>query len=140
MGANLAQKPSRARSRAMTTELRQSPARDRLSSPVKCLFLIVVLAGVAGCDDCAAKPAAEDAAKSAPRADASALVNTTVLPPASVMKLVNPAGNPPYAGETGSVEGTIRVDGDPPVPTPFDFSRCPDAEKTWGKSFREGKD
>jgi hypothetical protein len=51
---------------------------------------------------------------------------------------VNPAGNPPYQGDTGSVEGTISVDGDPPLATPGDFSRCPDAEKTWGKSFREG--
>jgi hypothetical protein len=37
------------------------------------------------------------------------------------------------------VEGTIRVEGDPPLPTPADFSRCPDAEKTWATSFREGK-
>ncbi len=68
----------------------------------------------------------------------SDIVNTTTLPAASIAAMVNPDKLPTYEGPTGSVEGTVFVTGDPPVATPADFSRCPDAEKIWGQSFRQG--
>jgi hypothetical protein len=66
------------------------------------------------------------------------VVNATPMPTASVEAMLNPDHLPAYDGPTGSVEGTVTVSGDPPVPTPADFSKCPDAEKIWGTSFREG--
>jgi hypothetical protein len=71
------------------------------------------------------------------RADA-APVNVTPLPAASVDALVNPENLPAYTGETGSVEGVIRVTGAPPKATPDDFKKCPDAAAIYGKAFREG--
>ena len=65
-------------------------------------------------------------------------LNATPLPTASVAAMVNPAHLPAYEGPTGSVEGTVTVVGDPAPATPQDFSRCPDAEKIWGHTFREG--
>jgi hypothetical protein len=69
----------------------------------------------------------------------TAPVNATPLPAASVEAYVNPGHLPPYTGPTGSVEGTIRVDG-PASPTMpgVDFSTCPAAAHTYGKVFREG--
>jgi hypothetical protein len=52
--------------------------------------------------------------------------------------MVNPDKLPEYSGPTGSIEGTITVTGDPAPVNHADFSRCPDAEKTWGHLFREG--
>src|SRR5262249_45744176 len=67
------------------------------------------------------------------------VVNATVIPTASVSAMLNPRGLPPYTGETGGVEGTISVVGDPPIPTPDNFSKCPSAEETCGVSCRQGK-
>ncbi len=66
------------------------------------------------------------------------VLNVTSVPTASVAAMVNPNKLPPYDGATGSVEGTISIIGEPPAATPDDFSKCPDAEKTWGHAFREG--
>jgi hypothetical protein len=65
-------------------------------------------------------------------------LNVTPVPTASVEAILNPDKLPEYKGPTGSVEGTITVTGDPAPATPADFSRCPDAEQTWGHAFREG--
>lgn len=65
-------------------------------------------------------------------------MNATPVPTASVNAAMNPDNLPPYAGPTGSIEGTVTVTGDPAPATPADFSRCADAEKTWGRRFREG--
>ncbi|MDB4934869.1 MAG: hypothetical protein JWP87_1841 [Labilithrix sp.] len=115
------------------------------------LFSGFSIAALAGCEDCnkgGATPVATDAgAPSSPLTvvdgGTSALpeggtINATPLPTASVKAMVNPDQLPPYTGPTGSVEGTITVIGDPAPATPNDFSRCPDAEKTWGHAFREG--
>lgn len=115
------------------------------------LFAVALLAamgGLVGCDDCKGGSTAADAATGG---DASLLavdasikmpeggtLNATPIPTASVEAVLNPEKLPPYSGPTGSVEGTITVTGDPPRLTPADFSRCPDAEKTWGHAFREG--
>lgn len=104
---------------------------------------------LAGCADCNKSGAVETPSTldggSPERAEASAptrpeggTLNATPVPTASVAALVNPDHLPEYKGPTGSVEGTIAVTGDLAAATPGDFSRCPDAEKTWGHAFREG--
>ena len=105
---------------------------------------------MSGCDDCKGGGATvvDGAAAAADTAlvqvDASmkmpegGTLNATPLPTASVAAVLNPDKLPVYSGPTGSVEGTITVIGDPAPATPADFSRCPDADKTWGHAFREG--
>ena len=52
---------------------------------------------------------------------------------------MNPGHATPYTGPTGSVEGTIRIQG-PPAPDAegLNFSFCPDGQGEYGKLFREG--
>jgi hypothetical protein len=88
-------------------------------------------------DATAAQPAVLDAGSSFVRPEGGTL-NVTPVPTASVAAMVNPDRLPEYTGPTGSIEGTISVTGDPAPATPADFSRCPDAERTWGHAFREG--
>ena len=83
--------------------------------------------------------ASTDAGGSQPGPLPSAPANATPLPVASIEAAVNPQHLPVYSGPTGSVEGTIRVEGAvAPDRTGLDFSKCPDAEKFYGKLFREG--
>ena len=104
---------------------------------------------LAGCADCnksgsGEAPSTIDSGSperpvaSTPTRTEGGTLNATPTPTASVAALVNPDHLPEYKGPTGSVEGTITVTGDPAPATPGDFSRCPDAEKTWGHAFREG--
>jgi hypothetical protein len=67
--------------------------------------------------------------------------NATPIPTASVQAMVNPRSLPAYSGPTGSVEGRIRVKG-PAAPRVdgLDFSRCTEAEGSYGRLFREGAD
>jgi hypothetical protein len=52
---------------------------------------------------------------------------------------VNPAHLPAYTGPTGSVEGTIHIDGPgAPEVKGIDFGKCPDGARTYGMLFREG--
>lgn len=118
------------------------------------LAVLTSAALLAGCEDCkggggGATGAASDAAAvdggavslveagASSRPDGGTL-NATPVPTASVAAMVNPDKLPEYTGPTGSIEGTVTVTGDPAPATPADFSRCPDAEKTWGHAFREG--
>lgn len=100
--------------------------------------LLALLAGaLVGCHG----PGEQAAAKgdSAPPPVTSKPVNATPLPAASVEAYVNPGHLPPYTGPTGSVEGTIRVDGPPsPDMKGVDFSTCPAAAHMYAKVFREG--
>jgi len=58
---------------------------------------------------------------------------------ASVLAVLNPNGVPAYAGATGSVEGTIYVEGDEAPPAEGkNFAKCPDAVRTRGRVFRSG--
>lgn len=66
-------------------------------------------------------------------------LNATPLPAEEVAKMVNPSKLPAYTGPTGSLEGTITIDGDPAPETPANFSECPSASKIWGHAFREGE-
>ena len=56
-----------------------------------------------------------------------------------VEKVVNPKGDKPYDGKTGTLHGHITITGDPPpdsgVSTPPD---CPEAGETYAKAFRVG--
>ena len=93
-----------------------------------------------GCDSCGKAPiVVVDAAPVATTVPDAAPINASPIPTAAVAKAVNPQNLPAYAGPTGSVEGTITVTGDPAPATPADFSRCPDAAKTYGHAFREGE-
>jgi hypothetical protein len=64
------------------------------------------------------------------------------VPAASVVKVVNPKGEPPYTGPTGTLRGTIRMEGDPsPELTGIKFPpKCAEAAATYGKLFRVGLD
>lgn len=71
----------------------------------------------------------------------AAPINVTTLPIASVQRVVNPDKLPAYTGPTGSVEGTIRVDGVPAASlglSPASFAQCPAGEAFYSKAFREG--
>ena len=74
----------------------------------------------------------------APSASASATVAAFPIPKASVDLVLDPEGFPPYAGPTGSVEGTIRVQGPAAPSVAVNTSQCPAALDTYGKLFREG--
>jgi hypothetical protein len=123
----------------------------RLASLAFLAFGLVALPSViAGCADCnkASSGGADNTADAGGVSlDAAPMVvpdggalNATPLPTASVAAAVNPDRLPTYAGPTGSVEGTVTVIGDPAPAAPLaqDFSKCPDAEKIWGHTFREG--
>ena len=57
-----------------------------------------------------------------------------------IMKTVNAKGLPPYKGPTGTLKGTIRIEGDaPPTITGLKIpSKCGEASATYGKLFRVG--
>lgn len=66
-------------------------------------------------------------------------MNALPIPSAAVAASVNPANLPIYDGPTGSVEGTVFVDGDPaPDSEDQDFASCPNAANLYKKTFREG--
>ena len=53
--------------------------------------------------------------------------------------VVNPANLPAYSGPTGSIEGTVLVQGPDAPDTPnLNVKRCPGALDTYGKLFRAG--
>ena len=89
---------------------------------------------------CHSSPGETSSAKSDSAAPAPTVpMNVTPLPAASVAAVMNPAHLPAYTGPTGSVEGTIRVDGPPsPDMKGVDFSTCPAAARLYAKLFREG--
>jgi hypothetical protein len=57
---------------------------------------------------------------------------------ANIDYVLNPQNLPPYAGPTGSVEGTVTIDGPPAPSVPVDASKCAAALDTYGKTFRDG--
>jgi hypothetical protein len=60
---------------------------------------------------------------------------------ASVAAAINPRGEAPYSGPTGTLRGTIRIKGDPPPDTGLSFPpQCAEAAATYGKRFRVGQD
>jgi hypothetical protein len=91
--------------------------------------------GTANTDDASTTPLASGSAAPV----ASGPMNATPIPAATIAGFVNPAGLPPYAGPTGSIEGVVSITGAPSPEVPGqDFTKCPAAEKVYGKLFREG--
>jgi hypothetical protein len=67
-------------------------------------------------------------------------VSALAIPSASVAAVVNPDGLPAYQGPTGSIEGTVLVQGPPAPDVPnLDVRTCPAALDTYGKAFRSGQ-
>src|SRR5689334_9986772 len=60
------------------------------------------------------------------------------IAPELIAATVNPGKLPPYTGPTGAIEGRVTVAGDPAPATGHSFAKCPEAEKVYGKAFREG--
>ncbi|WP_146653004.1 hypothetical protein [Labilithrix luteola] len=83
--------------------------------------------------------ASAPAPTAAPTVPDGGALNATPLPVEEVAKMVNPSKLPVYTGPTGSIEGTITIEGDPAPETPANFSECPGAAKIWGHAFREGE-
>ncbi len=83
-------------------------------------------------------PAASDGGAAA-SARPSAPPNSLPLPSASVEAVVNPEHLPVYTGPTGSVEGTVLIEGPqaPDIPE-LDFRTCPAGIDEYGKLFRSG--
>jgi len=105
--------------------------------------LVIAVAAAMGCHPGPREvPSSADSEAPAPQAKASAAAspaNALPLPSASVEAQVNPSKLPAYDGPTGSVEGTVFVDGPsaPDVPM-LDFRTCPAGIDTYGKLFRAG--
>jgi hypothetical protein len=57
---------------------------------------------------------------------------------ANIDYVLNPYNLPAYSGPTGSVEGTVTIDGPAAPSVPVDASKCAAALDTYGKLFREG--
>lgn len=56
-----------------------------------------------------------------------------------VIKKVNPKGEAPYSGPTGTLRGTVRLDGSPPPDVGLSVpASCSAAAATYGKLFRVG--
>jgi hypothetical protein len=94
-------------------------------------------------------PAASGAASSSARPLAAAPAGSidthgipigVPYPPAKILEIVNPKGAAPYKGPTGTLKGTIHVEGDaPPTVTGLKIpSKCGEASATYGKIFRVG--
>ncbi len=96
---------------------------------------------VVGCHRDAPGAGAERDASAAPTASSNAGTpeGGSPIPSASVEAVVNPSKLPVYSGPTGSVEGTVFVQGPPAPEIPqLDFRNCPAAIDSYGKLFRAG--
>jgi hypothetical protein len=62
--------------------------------------------------------------------------------PEKVAKVINPKGEAPYSGPTGTLKGRVRIKGDAPPETPITVpaGKCGEAAATWGRLFRVGQD
>jgi hypothetical protein len=90
----------------------------------------------------AAKPTAASASASAkPPSAAEVAARPTPLDPKEVAKIVNPKGEKPYAGKTGTLRGVVRMEGDPAPESGLKFpAECGEGAATYGRLFRVGPD
>ncbi len=104
------------------------------------LTVLAALAALVGCHG-GSQSSTADASSISPQPGPppSAPAHAMPIPVASIEAYVNPAKLPAYDGPTGSIEGTIRVDG-PPAPDRkgYDYGKCSEAKSVYGKLFREG--
>ncbi|HEY1693269.1 MAG TPA: carboxypeptidase-like regulatory domain-containing protein [Polyangiaceae bacterium] len=107
------------------------------------LAALPALASLAACKTSstgeAAPGASGSASPSASVAEGAPEAGPFPIPRASVEAVLNPGDLPPYTGPTGSVEGTITVEGPEAPAVQLDAAKCPAALDTFGKLFREGK-
>jgi hypothetical protein len=118
------------------------------SPSVRIAISVGAVAALAGCIGCQSGPDStpplatstrpvEGGASPASSADAASTASFPI-PRAGVDGVLNPAGLPAYDGPTGSVEGTVTVQGPPAPDVAANVSRCPAALDTYGKLFRSG--
>jgi hypothetical protein len=89
----------------------------------------------------AARPFVDAGLAARPVVDAGPLASGIPVPASRVEEAVNGRHLAPYAGPTGTVEGTVRVSGDKaPVANLQIPAECGEAMATYGKLFREGSD
>src|SRR5580700_1341363 len=104
---------------------------------------VVAVGLVAGCRTAnqstpSPTPSGSAAAGSASTVASAAPGPTFPIPSSDVDFVLNPQKLAAYDGATGSVEGTIRVQGPPAPPVRVDTKKCPAALDTYGKLFRDG--
>jgi hypothetical protein len=108
--------------------------------------LIVACAAFVGCQRGAPEPGliapASDAGTSRGASGVerpTSAPNALIIPSASVDAVVNPGKLPLYQGPTGSLEGTVFLQGpEAPLVPQLDTHTCPAAIDTYGKLFRTG--
>lgn len=88
-----------------------------------------------------AKAPASAAPSAAPSAVAAGAMGIPVAPE-RVAKVVNPKGEQPYSGPTGTLKGHVRIKGDPPPDSSVTVppGKCGEAAATYGRLFRVGQD
>lgn len=95
-----------------------------------------------GCSRSSATPAPVGTATPVAVVVADAGAGDADAPPgfvkADIDYVLNPYNLPAYSGPTGSVEGTVTVDGPAAPSVTIDASKCPGALDTYGKLFRDG--
>lgn len=86
-----------------------------------------------------AAPSASASAAPSASGDTAAAAFSNGFDKANVAYVLNPYKLPAYAGPTGSVEGTVTIDGPPSPNLPLQGTgKCPAAIDTFGKLFRDG--
>jgi hypothetical protein len=72
----------------------------------------------------------------------AAIASSLPIDPKLVSAVVNPKGEAPYSGPTGTIRGVVSASGDEPPPVEEILARipadCPAAKAFYGKLFREG--
>ena len=137
--------------------LGSGPMQDR---PLSGALLLAFLPLLSACPSGSSSPPEKEASKAAAAlvATATATAAAAAAPSASVdprgipigipvsspdkvVKVVNPLNEAPYSGPTGTLKGTVRIEGDPPEDTAVKIpSKCGEAAATYGKLFRVGLD
>jgi hypothetical protein len=110
------------------------------------LALVAFTSGIlTGCNDKPAPPPAPSASAAATPASAAPSASSAAvavpLSRAEVERTLNPRGEKPYDGETGTLKGRITIKGDPPPATDHRYSAdCAAAKDVYGSLFRVGAD
>lgn len=88
-----------------------------------------------------AAPSAASPSAVAPATSVSAAPAVGASDAAAVAKIVNPNGEPPYAGPVGVLRGVVRMEGDPSPSSDLAIPiGCGEGAATYGKLFRVGQD